>query len=63
MQPVISNMLGPAGSGASSEGNRPFVDTLDVETGETQRLWQSQAPFYEVPGVLLNDLQYTQPLR
>ncbi len=35
------------GSGASPEGNRPFLDKLDAKTGKTQRLWRSQAPHYE----------------
>lgn len=40
------------GRGASSEGNRPFVDVLDLETKETQRLWRSQPPFYESTGAM-----------
>lgn len=39
------------------------MDTLDIDTGEKQRLWRSQAPYYEVPGVLLNNLDYTNPIR
>lgn len=39
------------GRGASAEGNRPFVDVLDLETRETERLWRSQPPFYESTGV------------
>lgn len=37
------------GKGASTEGNRPFVDTFELETKETTRLWRSKAPFYERP--------------
>jgi dipeptidyl aminopeptidase/acylaminoacyl peptidase len=37
------------GQGASSEGNRPFVDTYHLPTGETNRLWQSEPPYYEIP--------------
>lgn len=37
------------GQGASPEGNRPFVDTYHLPTGETQRLWRSEAPHYEIP--------------
>ena len=33
--------------GASPEGNRPFLDRLDLTTGETTRLWRSEAPHYE----------------
>jgi len=35
------------GSGASAEGDRPFLDRIDVATGQTERLWQSTAPHYE----------------
>jgi dipeptidyl aminopeptidase/acylaminoacyl peptidase len=35
------------GSGASPEGDRPFFDALDLKSGETHRLFQSQPPFYE----------------
>ena len=38
------------GEGASPEGNRPFLDRLDLGTGETERLWRSEAPYYERPG-------------
>lgn len=37
------------GTGASPEGNRPFVDEYDIRTGETNRLWRSEAPYYEYP--------------
>ena len=35
--------------GASSEGNRPFLDAFDLESGETVRVFHSEAPYYEVP--------------
>ncbi len=35
------------GAGASPEGDRPFVDRLDLRTLRTTRLWQSTAPYYE----------------
>jgi dipeptidyl aminopeptidase/acylaminoacyl peptidase len=35
------------GSGASPEGDRPFLDKMDLKTLETKRLWQSQAPWFE----------------
>ncbi len=38
------------GSGASPEGNKPFIDLLDADSGETQRIWQSKPPFYESTG-------------
>ncbi|MFW6085298.1 MAG: TolB family protein, partial [Gemmatimonadota bacterium] len=37
------------GQGASPEGNRPFIDRFDLGTKETDRLWRSEAPHYEVP--------------
>ncbi len=37
-----------AGDGASPEGDRPFLDRLNLETLETERLWQSEPGFYEV---------------
>jgi Dipeptidyl aminopeptidases/acylaminoacyl-peptidases len=35
------------GEGASPEGNRPFLDRFDLATRESERLWQSEAPYYE----------------
>ncbi len=35
------------GDGASSEGDRPFIDRFDLTTGKPERLWQSAAPIYE----------------
>lgn len=35
------------GAGASPEGDRPFLDRLDLASGQSTRLWQSQAPAYE----------------
>ncbi|MFL5635553.1 MAG: S9 family peptidase, partial [Gemmatimonadaceae bacterium] len=35
------------GSGASPEGDRPFIDRFDLTTGKTERLWRSSAPTYE----------------
>jgi dipeptidyl aminopeptidase/acylaminoacyl peptidase len=37
------------GQGASPEGNRPFIDEYDIRTGKIERLWRSEAPFYEYP--------------
>lgn len=51
-----------AGTGASPEGNRPFLDLLNVESGETRRLWQSTPPFFEATMNLLNDLD-DRPIR
>ena len=35
------------GSGASPEGDRPFVDRMNLNTKKTERLWRSEAPYYE----------------
>jgi dipeptidyl aminopeptidase/acylaminoacyl peptidase len=43
-----------AGNGASPEGDFPFVDRLDLETGKAERLWQCRAPYYERPIKLLD---------
>jgi dipeptidyl aminopeptidase/acylaminoacyl peptidase len=37
------------GPGASPEGDRPFVDRLDLRSLAATRLWQSEAPYYEEP--------------
>ena len=36
-----------AGAGASADGDRPFLDRIDLETTKTTRLWRSAAPYYE----------------
>ena len=43
------------GAGASPEGDRPFVDRYDLASGHSERLFHSQAPYYEVPRALLDD--------
>ncbi|GAB2792921.1 S9 family peptidase [Rhabdobacter roseus] len=42
------------GEGASPEGDRPFVDLLDLNTKTTKRLWRSEAPYYEQPVAILD---------
>ncbi len=42
------------GIGASPEGNRPFVDEFDVASKQAKRLWQSEAPYYEIPVYVLD---------
>jgi dipeptidyl aminopeptidase/acylaminoacyl peptidase len=36
-----------AGEGASPEGDRPFLDRYSISSGKTERLWRSEAPYYE----------------
>ncbi|MGF1669685.1 MAG: prolyl oligopeptidase family serine peptidase [Balneolaceae bacterium] len=35
------------GSGATPEGNRPFISKFNLETKDTTELWRSEAPVYE----------------
>ena len=42
------------GQGASPEGDRPFVDRLELAGGKTTRIWRSESPFYEEPVALLD---------
>jgi len=42
------------GKGASPEGDRPFIDKVDLDSGRSERLFHSQAPYYEAPQVLLD---------
>lgn len=43
-----------SGQGASPEGNRPFLRRLDMNTGETEEIFRSEAPYYEIPIDLLD---------
>ncbi|MEX1186693.1 MAG: prolyl oligopeptidase family serine peptidase [Gemmatimonadaceae bacterium] len=43
------------GSGASPEGDRPFLDRIELSTGRTERLWRSEAPYYEQIVAVLDD--------
>jgi dipeptidyl aminopeptidase/acylaminoacyl peptidase len=42
------------GDGASPRGDEPFVSTINVNTGETKRLWQSAPPNYEYAHTVLD---------
>lgn len=35
------------GTGASPQGNRPFIDRFDLKAKKPFRLWRSKAPYYE----------------
>ncbi|HSS77247.1 MAG TPA: S9 family peptidase, partial [Thermoanaerobaculia bacterium] len=43
-----------SGLGASAEGDRPFLDALDLGTKKTRRLFRSEAPHFEDPAELLD---------
>lgn len=42
------------GDGASPEGDRPFLDEFDLRTLESERLFRSEAPYYESPVDLID---------
>ncbi|MBD3347820.1 MAG: prolyl oligopeptidase family serine peptidase [Candidatus Eisenbacteria bacterium] len=49
-----ANTLYMIGEGASPEGDRPFLDSFDTVSGDTHRLFRSEAPYYERPVALLS---------
>jgi dipeptidyl aminopeptidase/acylaminoacyl peptidase len=40
--------------GASERGNYPFLDVMDVVSGETRRLWRAEDPYYETVETVLD---------
>lgn len=54
MQRNDGNTLYLRGEGASPKGNQPFIDELDLTTRKRRRIWQSTAPHYEYPLLILN---------
>jgi dipeptidyl aminopeptidase/acylaminoacyl peptidase len=42
------------GKGATSEGYKPFIDKYEISTGDKERLWQSNNPYYEYPFSFIN---------
>jgi dipeptidyl aminopeptidase/acylaminoacyl peptidase len=53
------NTLFLSGPGASPEGDRPFLDRFDLRTREHERLWRSEAPYYEYAVDLLDPDEMT----
>ncbi|HEX9580921.1 MAG TPA: prolyl oligopeptidase family serine peptidase [Gemmatimonadales bacterium] len=51
------------GAGASPEGERPFLDRMNLETLKTERLWQSGADAYEQVVAVLDDAARTMVTR
>ncbi|MCY4225394.1 MAG: prolyl oligopeptidase family serine peptidase [Bacteroidetes bacterium] len=43
------------GTGASEEGDRPFLRTYDLDTGQMTTLFQSEAPYYERPVAIVDE--------
>lgn len=44
---VNGNHILLTGQGASPDGDRPFLDRYNVDSKASERLWRSEAPFYE----------------
>jgi dipeptidyl aminopeptidase/acylaminoacyl peptidase len=42
------------GLGASAEGDKPFLSVMSVENGDSKRLWQSVAPYFEIATAVLD---------
>src|SRR5205814_10234139 len=34
-------------AGASPEGDRPFLDRVELRTGKSDRIWRSEGPYFE----------------
>lgn len=50
-----------SGRGASDEGDQPFLDSMDLATGKTTRIFQSAAPNYELPIEILSETDNGHP--
>ncbi|HSE41946.1 MAG TPA: prolyl oligopeptidase family serine peptidase [Acidobacteriota bacterium] len=55
MRQSNGNTILLSGDGASPEGDRPFLDALDLTTNKTKRLWRSEAPNYEYIYEVMDD--------
>jgi dipeptidyl aminopeptidase/acylaminoacyl peptidase len=42
------------GQGASPEGDKPFLSVMSAANGETKRLWQSAAPYFDIAQAVLD---------
>ncbi len=52
-----------SGSGASTEGDRPFLDRLNFNSKTSERLWRSEAPYYASFISFLDDSQQSLLIR
>jgi len=43
------------GMGGSTRGYEPFIDSYDLRSGTSKRLWQSTPPYYEYPSYILDE--------
>ena len=48
------NAIFLTGTGASPEGNRPFLRKMNLTTGDSEELFRSAEPYYEFPVTLLD---------
>ena len=55
MSPDGGKTLFLSGAGASPEGDRPFLDRFDVASKTSERLFRSEAPYYESPVDFVDD--------
>ena len=46
-------LTGP-GASKDKDGDRPYLDRMEIATGKTERLWQSAPPYYESVVALLD---------
>lgn len=54
---MVDGQLLLSGMGATPDGNRPFLDRVDLESGATERLWQNLDESYErVVGLVGNEV-------
>lgn len=51
---INNNAAYLTGDGASPEGDRPFLDKIDLTTGKVTRQWRSEAPYYEYTVAMLD---------
>jgi dipeptidyl aminopeptidase/acylaminoacyl peptidase len=54
LQSADGRYLYLSGEGASATGDRPFVDRLDLQTLQTQRLFRAADPYYETVVAVLD---------
>jgi dipeptidyl aminopeptidase/acylaminoacyl peptidase len=57
------NSIYYSGQGASDEGDRPFLDRLDLASKTSERLWRSEAPYYASFISFLDDSQESLLIR
>lgn len=49
--------------GASPEGDQPFLSVMNISKGDAKHVWQSAAPCYELPWVILDPAMTTVLIR